>query len=271
MDLSPRIIDILHANNPKPDNKLNIRMPQLSQSLTQAYQAQPRSPYLNLLPAEVRNEVYKYLLVSPLTITPEHQAVGPLRHCAKSSTRSAPALDIDATLLRACKAIAYEGYPVLYGQNTFSFASPTEMRYFKPDGFERGRGRSLPLTKPSRMFRAPKLIANADYRTAKANAFGFNSLAGSLAGLGERLSLMRRVKLDMAMDFFHPGFGEMRLAHCWRRMLDRNRTHPHLKSPLTLDTLPYLDCLPRLEYLYLDFSGLMALYNEEYHAVSHVQ
>ncbi len=84
---------------------------------------------------------------------------------------------------------------------------------------------------------------------------------------------MRRVKLDMSMDFFHPGFGAMHLAHCWRRMLDRNmaRPRPRHVSALTLDTLPHLDCLPRLEYLYLDFSGLQKLDNEKYYGVSYVQ
>ncbi len=149
MDISPHITD-RNASNPKPDNKLNTTLNQLSQSLTQAYQAQPESPYLNLLPAEVRNEVYKYLLISPLTITPERQAVGPLRHYTKFSTCSAPALEINATVLRTCRAIAYEGYPVLYGQNTFSFTSPTEMKYFKLAGLESGRGRSPPLTQTSR-------------------------------------------------------------------------------------------------------------------------
>ncbi len=144
MDTSTCIKDST-TSKPKSDHELNVTMNQLSQSLTQAYETQSDSPYLGLLPAEVRNEIYKYLLISPHIITPERQAVGPLRHYSKFTTCSQPALEIDATVLRACRAIAYEGYPVLYGQNIFSFTFPTEMKYFKLAGLESGRGRSLPL------------------------------------------------------------------------------------------------------------------------------
>jgi len=143
MNISPCFKDTA-ASKLKPDNTLNTTMNQLSQSLTQAYETHSDSPYLSLLPAEVRNEIYKYLLISTHIITPERQAVGPLRHYSKFTTCSQPALEIDATVLRACRAIAYEGYPVLYGQNTFSFSSPTEMKYFKLAGLESGRGRRCP-------------------------------------------------------------------------------------------------------------------------------
>lgn len=140
MDVSPCIKHDA-ASKSKLDNNLNIRMNQLSQSLTQAYQAQSKSPYFDLLPAEVRNKIYEHLLISPHTITRERQAVGPLKHNSRYAIRCQRPLEIDAAILRTCRAIAHEGYPVLYGHNIFSFTSPTQMRYFKLEGLETERGR----------------------------------------------------------------------------------------------------------------------------------
>jgi len=261
VDRSPPLKDI-KTNAINPNIGTNLESPignartQTFTTLSQAYEAQQISPFFSLIPAEVRNEIYEYLLLSPNII--DH--VGPP---AISSPSNFPhyvrfKLHIDATVLRTCRAICYEGYPVLYGRNLFSFLSPGDMTNFNLGGLVPVFGTGISPTTPI----VGGLTSHADYATGRTKFFGLNPIAGSEG----RFSLVRRLKLDMAMTFYYTSPGLTTLAACWKEVVQRD----HHELSLSLDTLPLLECLPRLEYLYLDFSRLNTLDDKKSHEVRYL-
>jgi len=70
---------------------------------------------LTLLPAEIRNQIYRLLLISPLL--PRYRHSTTLVHCSSSPL---PTSTLSPALLLVCRQINSEATPILYGENTFA-------------------------------------------------------------------------------------------------------------------------------------------------------
>lgn len=90
-----------------------------------------QSPFLNLLPLELRLEIYAYLLVHPQGIP----AATPSGRSKKSGNEK----ELHPAILLVNRQINAEGTPVLYGKNTF-LAHPTML-----SGFPRLRADFAPV------------------------------------------------------------------------------------------------------------------------------
>lgn len=168
--------------------------------LQRAYMMQNESIFFRNLPPEIRIKIYQYLLHAYEVVNPSHQS---LRSEPRMCHDRAPGLD--AGITRTCRAAVYETYPILYGQNVFSFAEREDMQYFQFKGLN-----------PS-------------------DTFGTNLLAGS-AG---RFSLLRHVSLYVpiieTIFWLVPGNLTDNLVGCWREL----EIHGHWDFP-ALEHL-YLD------------------------------
>ncbi|KAL8972152.1 MAG: hypothetical protein Q9183_000691 [Haloplaca sp. 2 TL-2023] len=80
------------------------------------------------LPLEIRNMVYRELLVSATAIKKPHKLVWNQKSIMVNSLHSVK--DIDSAILRVCRTIYDEALPVLYGQNTFEFCKARKLRDF---------------------------------------------------------------------------------------------------------------------------------------------
>ncbi|KAL8842643.1 MAG: hypothetical protein Q9170_000418 [Blastenia crenularia] len=98
----------------------------------------PCSPPLSFqtLPLEIKNMIYRELLVSAKPIKKPHRLVCNERNVMLDSVQ--PVKDIDGTILRVCRSIYDEALPVLYGQNTFEFAKPRKLLDFSHGCLDRG-------------------------------------------------------------------------------------------------------------------------------------
>ncbi|KAL8656499.1 MAG: hypothetical protein Q9210_000214 [Variospora velana] len=85
-------------------------------------------PSLNSLPLEIKQMVYRELLVSSANIKKPHRLVCNKRSIMLDSVQ--PVKDIDSRILRVCRSIYAEALPILYGQNIFEFAKPRKLRDF---------------------------------------------------------------------------------------------------------------------------------------------
>lgn len=90
-------------------------------------------------------------------------------------------------------------------------------------------------------------MVSIDYCSGRTRCFGLDPIAGSEG----RLSFVRRIALDMSTDFFHSQFGRCHLCDCWMYTLE---AYPDLCH---VDRLPLLECIPLLQYIYLDFFNLL--------------
>ncbi|KAL8717685.1 MAG: hypothetical protein Q9225_005093 [Loekoesia sp. 1 TL-2023] len=88
------------------------------------------------LPPEIKNMIYRELLVSSAPIKKPHKLVCAKRNIMLDSFQ--PVKDIDSTILRVCRSIYDEALPVLYGQNTFEFAKPRKFQDFSHGYLEKG-------------------------------------------------------------------------------------------------------------------------------------
>ncbi|KAL8816523.1 MAG: hypothetical protein Q9191_008316, partial [Dirinaria sp. TL-2023a] len=102
-----------------------------------AYLIQKDSMFFSKLPLELRLEIYQYLLLAPEVINPDQRQLA--LKISKSQTHWLITSDydeLDVALVRTCRASVYETYPILYGQNVFSFARPQEMHRFQFQGLD---------------------------------------------------------------------------------------------------------------------------------------
>ncbi|KAB8296723.1 hypothetical protein EYC80_002143 [Monilinia laxa] len=145
-DVSPKLKDIL--NQESRSNKLysqpvgesliassagnSTTNDYVDTTLTEMVQQQPGtiSPFFEKFPLELRNEIYKYLLIDPILGT--SQSVGFYKsfenaRCpwSPSQTVQRPQYDISPQILRVCHAMYKEGSEILYGLNTFYLACCT--------------------------------------------------------------------------------------------------------------------------------------------------
>lgn len=105
-----------------------------------AYKKQEYSLFFKL-PAEIRNQIYEQLLVAEEPIIPDRQLVGSrMRDYKRMGNVYRPPKGLDASILRACRAICYEGSPILYSQNLFRFRRTYDITWFHNDDLEYGRG-----------------------------------------------------------------------------------------------------------------------------------
>lgn len=88
--------------------------------------------FFTKLPLEIREMIYYHLLIAEGDLKSEKRIMGEDRETMRFDNRIyTPAFDLDSRILRTCRAICSEAYPILYGRNTFSFASDNDMVNFK--------------------------------------------------------------------------------------------------------------------------------------------
>ena len=82
-----------------------------------------------LLPAEIRNHIYRLLLLSPEIQWNRHY-VSPFVNGSSGMDRELSyATGLHSTILATCRTIAFEASPILYGHNTFGLFLP-EVSFF---------------------------------------------------------------------------------------------------------------------------------------------
>ena len=100
------------------------------------------------MPAEVRNQIYEYLLKSKremikrpdLLLQRKMRSGVVYRKDKHDQDDLAPDPGIDATILRTCRRIYHEALPILYCGNTFYFWHPFHIDHFKLDGIAKTPG-----------------------------------------------------------------------------------------------------------------------------------
>ena len=97
-------------------------------------------PLFTKLPVEVRDMIYRRLLISSEPILRAHELIGYKTIVAGNHH---PISDLDSRLMRTCRAVYEETLPILYGSNTFEFHSPNAMSLFADSGISKGYIRML--------------------------------------------------------------------------------------------------------------------------------
>ena len=103
--------------------------------------------FLTILPAEVRNLIYSYVLTTSAPISNagelvEQMAVGLIM---TDETNPSTTLGIDSTLMRTCHKIYAETVPLLYGENIFYFKNLEHLKTFRNEGLVQIQGQSSPI------------------------------------------------------------------------------------------------------------------------------
>lgn len=105
-----------------------------------AYRRQKDSAFFARLPAEIRHKVYECLLVAHEIITPDHRLLEAMedrrRRFGDYGVGMKLAAGLHGKIVRTCRACVYETYPILYGQNEFSFGRVEEFNDFKLDRWD---------------------------------------------------------------------------------------------------------------------------------------
>ena len=104
--------------------------------LQSAYHKQRESMFFNKLPSEIRVEIYAYLLIAHGVISPNNQPIDVWhnRYSLEDHVVNEQAPGLHATIARTCRASLYEAYPILYGQNVFSFYTSYHIHCFEQTG-----------------------------------------------------------------------------------------------------------------------------------------
>lgn len=112
--------------------------------------SQECSPLFATLPAEVRQMVYGWLLVTSRIDDPSQLVNEKMRSLIiPASHPRLVILSIDATVLRTCRRIYEEALPLLYGDNTYKFSTATSLETFKGEGLIRTACKPLPCRDPT--------------------------------------------------------------------------------------------------------------------------
>ena len=120
----------------------------LSLSFAHRWQQQQLAcPLFAKTPAEVRNQIYDYLLKSkrgrikrPDLLLLNKRSGVVYQKNKRDHDAPDPDPGIDATILRTCRKIYYEALPILYLGNTFYFWYPAQIDTFKLDGIVKTPG-----------------------------------------------------------------------------------------------------------------------------------
>lgn len=123
------------GRHPQPRAKRVVKSPAPTKPIKFASAANP-STFLTI-PPEIRQIIYTNLLLSKNPIKDAHNLLGNNRSIELAHYN--PILDINATVLRTCKAVYKEALPILYGQNTFFFSDPDHILDFKEKSMPRTR------------------------------------------------------------------------------------------------------------------------------------
>lgn len=91
-------------------------------------------PLFSKIPIEVRDIIYRHVLVSSEPISRAHELIG---YKTLVANNYHPIPDIDARILQTCRLIYEETLPILYGKNTFRFDNPNSMSLFSNEGLTR--------------------------------------------------------------------------------------------------------------------------------------
>ncbi|KAL8871609.1 MAG: hypothetical protein Q9174_002599 [Haloplaca sp. 1 TL-2023] len=142
------------------------------------------------LPLEIRNMIYRELLVSGTAIKKPHKLVWNKKSIMVSSLH--PVKDIDSAILRACRTIYDEALPVLYGKNTFEFCKPRKLRDFS-HGILDGRLTSMKYTSN------PLLLDIPRYHCTNNKPFSLAEFAFRSSEAG-RFTLIRSIILRLGYD-----------------------------------------------------------------------
>lgn len=115
-----------------------------SATVRMPYEKQEHCAFFAKLPLELRKSIYRHLLVSNETITPDWQVVGEKRgfFLELNGVDYTPARGLDATILQSCEAVYHEAYSFLYDENVFEFHDAYELYYFRLRGIMSIYGRS---------------------------------------------------------------------------------------------------------------------------------
>lgn len=95
------------------------------------YFQQYYSPLFRFFPLEVRRQIYSHLLISGTPILVGK--TGLVNRKLPSVEGPKPILNLHPKILRVCQDIYTEAHPVLYHENTFHFASPSEIYQFRTE------------------------------------------------------------------------------------------------------------------------------------------
>jgi len=102
------------------------------------FRPQECSSLFAILPAEVRQMVYRWLLVASEFDNPSQLVNEKMRSLiVPASHPRLIILSIDATALRTCRRIYEEALPILYGDNTYKFSTASSLETFKGEGLIR--------------------------------------------------------------------------------------------------------------------------------------
>ena len=87
-----------------------------------AYSNQKHSILFGKFPAEIRNRIYEVLLLTDQLADDRSQDPTPYFWVLKV---------IEGAIVRTCRAVLFETYPVLYGRNTFFFSEAFQIEKFQ--------------------------------------------------------------------------------------------------------------------------------------------
>ena len=110
--------------NPHVRTRLSIRFANINNTDLLS----PYGPFFGRLPMKLRILVWIDVLVSSADIANAHKFMRPREPLIV--TDFPPIKDIDAALLRTCRAIYEETFPILYGNNRFVFFRTSEIPKF---------------------------------------------------------------------------------------------------------------------------------------------
>jgi len=199
--------------------------------------------FLDILPPEIRRLIYRNLLCTP-KIIPGGELVEDKRTAIIIPDAVPPTmnLSIDATFLRACRAIYSEALPILYQDNWFGFSKVSMLRVFRTKG--------LPITQtPSDSpYKNKSVLRYLD--SISAHDFAFNPEPQG------RLCLLRNLHLKLSHSGRSASLRGMR-SPSWDDTEWHPAYHDHWSAFLNeeryTDVVGYVT-FPALKHLVLDFS-----------------
>ena len=110
---------------------INDMLTQVKMDSMLPLKSQQQSPLFKILPTEIRHMIWAVLLVSPDPIQSPNRLL-PSKTPLLSNDYH-PIANLDAVILRTCRAIYNEALPILYGRNTFYFTSSHALFEFAGD------------------------------------------------------------------------------------------------------------------------------------------
>ncbi|KAK3178897.1 hypothetical protein OEA41_001034 [Lepraria neglecta] len=124
------IFDPFDPNNTRATTNSNVNTSDTQEPVQSS--TSPDSPLglgsLGRLPSEIRNVIYKKLMVVDKMIEDVYKLVGTKKVVMEADCPRIKGLRV--TILRTSRAIYQEGLPILYGWNSFFFRKPSHLEIF---------------------------------------------------------------------------------------------------------------------------------------------